>query len=114
MFQPAFRGRFAAVCSILAVVLFASPASAQIGTGIHGIVKDSSGAVVPKTALKLTDTATNIVRETVSSGEGTFVFVNLPAGTFTLAATARRGFQASVLPDRLWSIPAVSPTFRWK
>ncbi len=97
MFQPAFRGRSAAICSILAAMLFGLACNRlQVGTGIHGIVKDSSGAVVPKTALKLTDTATNIVRETVSSGEGTFVFVNLPAGTFTLAATAP-GFQASVL-----------------
>ncbi len=81
---------------MLAATLLSTVAFSQTTNGIHGIVKDSSGAVVPKAAVKLLDTATNIGRETVSGGDGSFVFVNIPAGTFKLTATAA-GFQASVL-----------------
>src|SRR5262249_1149095 len=83
-------------CFILAATLFSSVAPGQTTTGIHGTVKDSSGAVVPKAALTLLDTATNISRDTTSGDDGSFVFVNLPAGTFKLTAPAA-GFSASVL-----------------
>ena len=88
------RWNFAAACVLAA--LFASTAAAQGTTGIHGIVKDSSNAVVPKAAIKLVDTATSIAHETVSGDDGSFVFVNIPAGTFKLTVTSA-GFQASVL-----------------
>src|SRR6185312_6488352 len=42
--------------------LFSCVASAQIVTGLHGLVKDSSGAVVPKASLQLVDMATNVAR----------------------------------------------------
>ena len=89
--------RFSAIASfVMAAVLFSSIAPAQVTTGIHGLVKDASGAVVPKAAVKLVDTATNIARNTVSGEDGSFVFVNIPAGKFNLTATAP-GFEASIL-----------------
>ena len=89
--------RLLAVISLSFVsTLFTVVSSAQTITGIHGLVKDSSGAVVPKAALELVDTATSIARQTTSSDAGTFAFPNLPAGTFKLTATAP-GFQSSIL-----------------
>ncbi len=89
--------RFVAIASsMVAAVLFSSVAPAQVTTGIHGLVKDASGAVVPKAAIKLVDTATNIARNTISGEDGSFVFVNIPAGKFNLTAIAP-GFEASIL-----------------
>lgn len=84
----------AAVIFVNAIFSFVS--SAQIITGLHGLVKDSSGAVVPKAALQLTDMATNVVRQTTSTADGSFAFPNLPAGSFRLTTSAP-GFQVSVL-----------------
>lgn len=81
---------------VLAVALVSTVANAQITTtGIHGIVTDSSGAVIPKASLKLVDTATGLEKQTVSGEDGSFVFANLQAGTYTLSASAA-GFQNAV------------------
>ena len=96
MVQSVVR-RFLALTSLVfvsAALTFVS--SAQIITGLHGLVKDSSGAVVPKADLQLTDMATNVARQTKSGDDGSFAFANLPAGSFKLTATAH-GFQVSVL-----------------
>ena len=64
---------FAAVCVLLAAV----SAPAQITTtGIHGIVRDPSGAAVPKASIHLRDLATGIEQSTLSSEEGNFAFAN--------------------------------------
>ncbi|MGH9800636.1 MAG: carboxypeptidase regulatory-like domain-containing protein, partial [Blastocatellia bacterium] len=65
-------------------------------TGIRGIVRDPAGAVVPNATIKLTDTATGIEQNTVSSSDGGFLFPNLQFGTYKLAATAT-GFQNTVI-----------------
>ncbi len=64
-------------------------------TGIHGIVRDSSGAVVPAVAIRVRDLGTGIEQSTASSSEGNFTFANLQAATYRLAATAA-GFQTAV------------------
>ena len=65
-------------------------------TGIHGVVRDPSGATIPNAGLKLRDTATGIEKSTTANAEGTFVFVNLVAGTYSLTASAP-GFQNAKL-----------------
>ena len=70
-------------------------ASSQVTTtGLRGIVRDTSNAVVPNVALKATDTATGIEKTTVSGVDGGFFFANLQAGTYTLTATLA-GFQTA-------------------
>ncbi len=64
-------------------------------TGIHGIVRDASGAVVPKAEMRLRDLGTEIEQTTRSSGEGNFAFANLQAATYKLTATAP-GFQTAI------------------
>src|SRR5689334_16013271 len=61
-------------------------------TGIHGVVRDPSGANIPNATLSLRDTSTGIEKTTTASAEGTFAFVNLVAGTYSLTASAP-GFQ---------------------
>lgn len=67
-------------------------------TGVRGLVRDQSGAVIPNATIKLIDTATGIEQTTVSSSDGGFIFAHLQAGTFKLTATAT-GFQTAVYPS---------------
>ncbi len=91
-----FRRFLAAASLAFAAVALSFVAAAQTVTGLHGLVKDPSGAAVPKAALQLTDMATNVVRQTTSTEDGSFAFPNLPGGSFKLTATAP-GFQSYVL-----------------
>jgi carboxypeptidase family protein len=82
----------AAVIAALAVA-----GMAQITTtGIRGIVRDPSGAVIPNATIKLVDNSTGIERATVSSSDGGFLFPNLQFGAYKLTATAA-GFQITVV-----------------
>jgi Carboxypeptidase regulatory-like domain len=65
-------------------------------TGIRGIVRDHSGAVIPNATIKLTDNSTGIEYSTVSSSDGGFLFPNLQFGSYKLTATAS-GFQTVVI-----------------
>src|SRR5262245_32640496 len=87
---------------VYAVVIAACSTSDILGqntaTGIRGIVRDQSGAVVPKTAIKLTDNATGIEYTTVSSSDGGFLIPNLQSGAYKLTASAT-GFQTAIYPS---------------
>jgi hypothetical protein len=65
-------------------------------TGIHGTVKDASGAVVPAAALQLTDIATNTARQTTAGEDGSFVFTGLQDGSYKLTAT-KPGFSNAAI-----------------
>src|ERR1035437_89292 len=96
MLQTGFCKRFLALSFVLAIAAMSPFATAQVTTtGIHGTVKDTSGAVIPKAVLKLVDTSTGLEKQTVSSEDGSFVFANLQAGGYTLSASAA-GFQTAV------------------
>ena len=96
MAHSGVRRLFAVISLVFVSAALSFVSSAQIITGLHGLVKDSSGAVVPKADLQLTDMATNVARQTKSGEDGSFAFANLLAGSFKLTATAS-GFQVSVL-----------------
>jgi hypothetical protein len=89
---------------IAALLAFILAVAAQLGlgqvttTGIHGVVRDPSSATIPNASLKLRDTATGIEKTTTANAEGTFVFVNLVAGTYSLTASAQ-GFQSARLDN---------------
>ena len=83
--------------SITVITLFALTGFAQITTtGIRGIVRDPSGAVVPSATIKLTDNATGIEQTSSSSSDGGFLFPNLQFGAYKLTASAI-GFQNTVI-----------------
>jgi outer membrane receptor protein involved in Fe transport len=78
---------------VLAAGCLASSAFAQGGTAvISGTVFDQAGAVLPGAVVTATNEATGIVRETVTGGEGHFVFPTLQPGTYTVRADLT-GFQ---------------------
>jgi hypothetical protein len=75
-------------------VLFGALSQAQtFRGGINGTITDASGSSVPGAKVTAVDTATSVVRDTVSSGAGEFLFNDLPQSTYTVTAEAS-GFQA--------------------
>src|SRR3990167_11060770 len=69
------------VCLVGACLACASAAWAQLPTAtILGVVKDSSGAVVPEAKMTARSTETGQTRTTVSGGDGAYRFPGLPVG----------------------------------
>ncbi len=76
------------------VLLMAAPGFAQTTQGsILGLVKDSSGAVIPGATITLTNTDEGTVRTATSSATGLYRFVDVKAGRYSLSVTAAN-FQA--------------------
>jgi hypothetical protein len=76
------------------VVLVNFCAFAQTGGDITGRVNDPSGSVVPNSAITLTSTATNAVRQTESNGDGFYTFTAVPPGIYNLKVE-HPGFKAA-------------------
>src|SRR5665213_4453476 len=86
-----------AACLVLFAVLTLSIAQAQISTGtIVGVVKDSTGGVVPNAAVTLTQVATGATRQTHTSDQGTFNAQFMALGTYAITVSAT-GFQTQTL-----------------
>jgi Carboxypeptidase regulatory-like domain len=62
--------------------------SAQTAGEISGHVGDTTGAVIPKVALTLTNAATGVARSTFTTGAGDYTFPDVQPGNYTLQATA--------------------------
>src|SRR5215210_7837066 len=67
--------------------ILASPAAAQVDTGvIQGTVRDSSGGLMPGVTVTLTNVSTNTASQTVTNADGNFQFPALRVGTYSVAA----------------------------
>ena len=65
------------------------PHLAQLNTGtITGTVTDSSGALVPAVKVAVRNTATNLVRDTVTSSSGVYTVANLMVGPYEVTFQA--------------------------
>ena len=92
-----FATRSAAI--LAAALAIAHLSFAQVNTtGIHGVVRDPSGAVVPNVSVTVRDVGTGIERKATTAGDGGFVFPNLFAGTYKVTASAA-GFDTAVLDN---------------
>src|SRR5215831_6543784 len=76
--------------TVCAMMVGTIPARAQQSFGsISGVVQDSQGAVVPNARVELTNEAQGaVVRQLLTSSEGTFVATPLPPATYSLAVEA--------------------------
>jgi hypothetical protein len=84
-----------------ALILFAAlsgSALAQNTGSISGTVKDPGGAVIPGATLTAVEQNTGLRQTAATSAEGNFVFLDLPAGTYTVTAEAK-GFKKSADKD---------------
>src|ERR1700674_2929794 len=95
--------RSASVLALFVVTafLFMPNARAQqtLG-GITGTVTDSSGAVVSGATVTLVGDQTKLNRTQTTSTTGSYLFVNLPIGSYTLSFT-QQGFQSQTIPSIL-------------
>src|SRR5687767_3939251 len=74
-------------------------AQTQITTGgIQGTVTDATGAQLPGVSVEARHTATNQARTQTTGGDGRFVFLALPPGTYRLTFTLG-GFATHVQED---------------
>lgn len=99
VFSGTFRQLARQVLEIACALGISSlPAFAQAGSQgtILLTATDTTGAVVPGAQLELTDKSTNSVREGVSERTGTYTFVGLPIGTYSLKVS-KQGYATQVL-----------------
>ena len=82
----------ACVLALCAGIAFGQASS----SGVNGVVTDQQGAVVPATAVVLTSVETGIERRAETSAVGTYVFVNITPGYYTVEATAD-GFRTATI-----------------
>ena len=72
---------------------------AQFDSGtVLGTIHDPSGAVVGAAKVALTNTKTGIVMNTQTDGAGNYQFLNVPIGTYTVAASLT-GFKTAVAEE---------------
>ena len=65
--------------------------------GITGTITDASGSTVPDASVTAVEDSTHLTRTATSNSSGTYAFVNLPIGSYTLTYT-RDGFDSSKYP----------------
>jgi hypothetical protein len=74
---------------ISVLVISAVAALAQLSTAsLNGVVRDSTGAVVPKASATLHNSDTGVERNTLTNDAGTYVFSDINPGRYTLKVTA--------------------------
>jgi len=91
--------------SVILLIAFASPftltgpalAQQTLG-GITGSVTDASGAVLPGATITIVGNQTQLTRSQTTGDSGTYLFVNLPIGTYTVTF-AHDGFQKQNIPS---------------
>src|SRR5882724_5941307 len=78
-------GKWAALACLL---LLSQPAWAQQASGIAGVVKDVSGAILPGVTVEAASPALiEKVRTVVTDGEGRYNIIGLPSGTYSVTFT---------------------------
>ncbi|MBM3795833.1 MAG: TonB-dependent receptor [Acidobacteria bacterium] len=83
----------------VASVLLAPALIAQVPTGVlTGLVKDSSGAVIPNVKVVAINTGTNLTRQVVTDSSGTYRLAALNPGPYRLEAEAN-GFKKATASD---------------
>jgi hypothetical protein len=70
------------------LALFSALATAQSTSQLNGSVTDPSGAAVAGAKIILTETATGFQRTTTSNASGLYQFLDVPPGSYQLAASA--------------------------
>jgi outer membrane receptor protein involved in Fe transport len=90
--------RVRSFAALLAMALFAAPALAQEQRGaIQGLVKDSSGAVLPGATVTV-EGGSGVKIDAVADSSGEYRFPSLLPGTYTVTANLS-GFAASKVPN---------------
>src|SRR5215470_15403765 len=84
-----------ALCLLAFVLVYPSAHAADVTATLAGTVKDSTGAIVAKAKVTLTNTETNVSRSTTSGTDGSFLFTLVPVGNYELTVE-QTGFRKYV------------------
>ncbi|MGA8761624.1 MAG: carboxypeptidase-like regulatory domain-containing protein, partial [Candidatus Sulfotelmatobacter sp.] len=96
MIRIGCRFRFVLISTIL--LLVSSSALAQYGASLEGTVADKSGAVVSGATVTVTNQATGVSRDTVTSGSGFYRISGLTPGKYRVDVEAA-SFRKETTPD---------------
>src|SRR5256885_6521038 len=83
---------FAPAFVIIALLLLPGMLLADVTGSILGVVRDPSSAVVKGAQVRVTNTETNFSQQTVTADDGSYRFLALPVGNYTVNVTFA-GFQ---------------------
>src|SRR5882762_9685020 len=86
------HSRVASTPLLVLAIIFSPTARADVTGSILGVVHDRTQAVVAGARIVATNVQTNFKQETVSTADGSYRILALPAGNYKLTATAP-GFQ---------------------
>jgi hypothetical protein len=92
-----FRITLRVICFVLLLIPITQLHAQQTLGGIVGSVTDPSGATVSGTQVVLTGDETGLTLKTTSKNDGTYTFINIPIGSYTLTFS-REGFETSKVP----------------
>ncbi len=90
--------RYRYLCLCLVVLLSTLQLRADVTGSIIGYVRDSSGAVLPKASLTVTQTSTGYTRTATTDGSGEYSILALPPGNYKLTASMA-GFENGVVDN---------------
>jgi Carboxypeptidase regulatory-like domain/TonB dependent receptor len=94
--SPVLPAVFRFTSLVLAALLSCGAArAAEVTATISGTVTDSTGAVMPKVPVTLTNTGTNVSRTILTENDGSYLFTLVPIGTYRVTAE-RAGFRRYV------------------
>lgn len=86
---PKMKNVVAIVVISLMCLLLPNPATSQAISGdLVGVVKDSTGAVVPNATVQATNVATGVQLHTQTNADGEYRLINLPVGRYDLQVTS--------------------------
>ena len=87
------------IVALVVVLGFAGTSRAQTATGqITGVVSDSTGAVMAKVKVTVSNQGTGLQRETLTNDQGTFTVPLLPVGIYLVTAE-QAGFKLAMQSD---------------
>lgn len=97
-YPGSWRALYLALICVVTGMLFPTSGLAQLSTAsVGGIVRDQSGAVIPKATVVLQNVATTVDYTTQSNDSGAYLFLNVLPGQYTLNASAS-GFAPAKVP----------------
>src|ERR1700730_16250133 len=84
--------------AVIVALVVVAPVRAQFNAAVQGTVRDRPGAAVVGAKISLTDQGTGVTKETTTSSEGFYRFVEVAPGTHIVTVEAS-GFTKSVLQN---------------
>jgi hypothetical protein len=88
VFHPRPRSFSRTISLLAALFILAFAACAGVGGRISGTVKDSSGAVVTKATVSITNADTGVRQALATDDNGAYSFLNVQVGRYTLEVSA--------------------------